>query len=94
MSQTQPKVIKMKKLTIQSLKNIIREEAAKFSAPEEVEGIEKDTKEVDADGFADTLEKPVDMLKALKIEESRLNRRLAKIAEQKKVCVKKIMESK
>ena len=83
-----------KKLTIEGLKKIIHQEAAKFDKPEDVEGVEKDTEEVDADELSDTLAKPVNMLKALKIEESRLNRRLAKIQETKQKLVKRIMESK
>lgn len=83
-----------KKLTIEGLKKIIHQEAAKFNAPEDVEGIEKDTDEVDADEYANTLAKPVDMLKALKIEEGRLNRRLRKIQETKRRLIRRIMESK
>lgn len=39
--------------------------------------------EVDADGFAETLAKDVDYMKALKIQEARLTEKLRRIAEAK-----------
>ena len=39
--------------------------------------------EVDADGFADTLAKDVDYMKALKIQEARLTEKLRRIQEAK-----------
>ena len=69
------------KLSSKVLRRIIAEEAA------------KDTEEVDADEYADTLEKKVDMMKALKIEEARLLRRVKKIREEKKVLALNIADS-
>jgi hypothetical protein len=83
---------KMKKpLTEKTLRALIKNEAAKFGKPEEVEGIEKDTDEVEADEYASTLAKPIDMLSALKIEESRLLRRLKVVRESKAKCLQSIV---
>lgn len=71
------------KLTAEALRNLIKEEAAKFTrdTPEEAAA---DTEELEDGGdYANTLEKHIDMLKALKIEESRLVRRLNRIREHK-----------
>lgn len=69
------------KLTSKLLKRIIEEEVGKFGDMEDTEKRAKDTDEVDADEFADSLEKKIDYIKALKIEEGRIRRRLAKISE-------------
>jgi len=71
------------KLTTQLLKKIIEEEVAKFGDMEDTTSRAKGTEEVDADEFGSdkTLEKKIDYIKALKIEESRLRNRLKKIAE-------------
>lgn len=78
------------KLSAKVLKQLVQEEVKKFGKPEEVEKVAKKTKEVDADELADTLEKHIDMMKALKIEEGKIQayvekatKRLAKIQEQK-----------
>lgn len=63
------------------LKRIIEEEASKFGEEEDVVDAAKDTDEVDADEFADSLEKKIDYEKALKIEETRLRKRFKKIRE-------------
>ena len=81
-----------KHLTIEGLKAIIQQEAAKFGKPGDVEDAPKDTTEVDADEYADTLEKKIDMVSALKIEENRLNRRLKQIGETKAKLMKSIKE--
>lgn len=85
------------KLSAKVLKQLVQEEVKKFGKPEEVEKVAKKTKEVDADEYADTLEKHVDMMKALKIEESKIQKflaraqgRLAKIQEQKSKLAKLI----
>ena len=80
------------KLTSQLLRRIIEEEVAKFGDMESTEDRAKDTKEVDADelGSDDAAEKHIDFIKALKIEETRLRRRLLKIQETKKRLLKKI----
>ena len=80
------------KLTSQLLRRIIEEEVAKFGDMEDTTDRAKDTEEVDADEFGSekSVEKHIDFMKALKIEESRLRRRLAKIQETKKRLVKKL----
>lgn len=85
------------KLSAKVLKQLVQEEVKKFGKPEEVEKVAKKTKEVDADEYADTLEKHVDMMKALKIEEGKIQKflaraqgRLAKIQEQKSKLAKLI----
>ena len=80
------------KLTSSLLKKIIQEEMSKFGDMESTEDRAKESEELDADEFgADkSLEKKIDFLKALKIEENRLRRRLTKIVETRRKFVKKI----
>ncbi len=80
------------KLSSRVLRKIIAEEAAKYTRGTPADAA-KDTEEVDADEYADTLEKKVDMMKALKIEETRLLRRVKKLREQKKALALNIAES-
>jgi hypothetical protein len=65
------------KLTSSLLKRIIMEEINKFGS-EEVEDHDSDAEEVDADeyGTDKALEKKINYVKALKIEEGRLRKRL------------------
>lgn len=74
------------KLTSKLLKQIIEEEVAKFGDMESTEDRAKETEELDADelGSDKAHELSIDFMKALKIEESRLRRRLQKINEIKK----------
>jgi len=74
------------RLTSKLLKQIIEEEVAKFGDMESTEDRAKDSVELDADelGSDKAHELSVDFMKALKIEESRLRRRLQKITEMKK----------
>ena len=62
------------------------EEVAKFGDMESTEDRAKDAEEVDADEFGSdkSLEKKLDYMKALKIEEGRLRRRLEKVVETRK----------
>ena len=75
------------KLTNRLLRRIIEEEVAKFGDMEDVEKVKAD--ETDADEYADALEKKLDFMKALKIEEARLRHRLAKITETRRRMSKK-----
>lgn len=79
-----------RKLTSRLLRKIIDEEVAKFGDMEDVEKKAGSTEEVDADEQADSLEKHIDYVKALKIEESRLTKRLAKVRENKQRALKRI----
>lgn len=78
------------KLTAKGLKQLVQEEVGKFGKVKDVKDVAKKTKEVEADGYADTLEKQVDQMKALKIEESKLKARLATISERKAKLAKLI----
>ena len=71
------------KLTSNMLRKIIEEEASKFGDMEDVEKRADDTEETDADEIADSLGKKIDYVKALKIEEARLVKRLAQVRESK-----------
>ncbi len=79
-----------RKLTPGLLRKIIEEEVSKFGDMETVEKAAKDTEETDADELADSLEKHIDYVKALKVEEARVVRRLAKIRETKQRILKRI----
>lgn len=81
----------VKKLTSALLKRIVREEASKFGNEEETIERAKDTVETDADEYADALEKHLDYVKALKIEENRIIKRLSKIRETRQRVLKKIV---
>lgn len=71
------------KLTSNLLKKIIAEEVAKFGEMESTEDRASDTVDLDADelGSDKALEKKINYIKALKIEESRLRNRLKKVVE-------------
>ncbi len=80
----------IQKLTPALLKKIIEEEVAHFGDMEDTEDRAKDAEETDADEYADALEKHIDYVKALKIEEARTVKRLQKIREAKTRVLKKI----
>lgn len=71
-------------LTPNLLRKIIEEEVGKFGDMKDVEKEAGKTKETDADEQADSLDKHIDYMKALKIEESRLTKRLARVQEATK----------
>lgn len=79
------------KLTSTVLKRIVKEELGKFGKERDVESVPKDTDEVDADEYADTLDKQFDFAKALGLEETRLRRRLKRVAEQRRRALKKLI---
>lgn len=79
------------KLTPDLLKSIIMEEVKKMGKKmKQPADVAKSAPEVDADGYADSLENHFDMYKALGLEEARLVRRLGKIREAKASIKKKI----
>lgn len=80
------------KLTNKLLHRIIEEEVAKFGDMESTEDRAKDAEEVDADehGTDKTSEKHIDFMKALKIEEMRLRRRILKIQETRQRYSKRV----
>ena len=80
---------RVKKLSPQLLRKMIIEEAQNLKLETLEQGKDDPEKvnaeEVDADALAGSLEKDVDYLKALKIHEERLMKRVRQIREAKKV---------
>ena len=80
-------------LTPKMLRSLIEAEVKKgFGDMEDVEKREKDTEEVDADEYADALDKHIDYLKALKVEEKRLSARLKRVKESRARVAKALAE--
>jgi len=84
-----------RKLTPALLKQIILEEASKLDADKkkhekELVAVAAKTKEVDADEYADTLEKEIDHAAALKVKEAVLRSKLRKVQEAAKASKKRI----
>jgi hypothetical protein len=75
------------KLTTRFLKRLIEREMKKSL------DLEIDVNEIDPSDLADSLENKIDYVKALKIEESRLLKRLRKISETKKRIAESITKS-
>ena len=70
-----------KKMTATELRRFVMKEAAKLSG--ELEDVSKiEAEEVDADGYADTLEQDLDMYKAMKIKEARMRRQYKKLVRE------------
>ena len=66
-----------------SLRRFVMREAAKLSG--KLEPVDKvKAEEVDADGYADTLESDIDIYKAMKIKEARLRRKYRKMIKEAK----------
>lgn len=96
-----PKVYKLsmeglKKIIAAEKTKLVKEAAAKssFGPIRDVSKEPKKTKEVEADGYADTLEKEVDYLKAQKVQEAKLIMQLKRLREKMRYNQKKIEESK
>jgi len=82
-----------KKITPNLLKKMIFEEAAKLretleQGKDDSEKIDAD--ETDADAYAQSLEKDIDYLQALKIHESILKEKLGKVLKAKKVIKRRL----
>ena len=72
---------KSKQMTPAQLRRFVMREAAKLSG--ELESVEKvKAEEVDADGYADTLEHDLDIYKAMKIKEARIKRQHRKMVKE------------
>tara|TARA_X000000950_G_C13606509_1_gene533530 strand:- start:280 stop:594 length:315 start_codon:yes stop_codon:yes gene_type:complete len=82
------------KMSASSLRRFVMREAAKLSG--ELEPTDKvKAEEVDADGYADTLESDIDIYKAMKIKEAKLRRKYRKmIREAKRVRKNKLIAKK
>jgi hypothetical protein len=79
---------KVRKLTPALIRRLVKEEKEKYE--KDVKAAASKTKEVEADEFADTLEKHIDYMAALKIKEANLRKQLQQIAEQRKLVRAKI----
>lgn len=81
----------VKKVSVNALRRFILKEGGKagFGPMKDVEDVKAD-QEVDADGFADTLEKDIDHLKVLKIQENKLRRKLGRVQAAKRRMIKKL----
>lgn len=67
------------KLNSNELKKLILKEASDFNAAVTTDEVADDVEEVDADELADTLEKKIDLVAVLKLEENRLITRLKRV---------------
>ena len=88
---------RVKRLTPQLLKRLVLEEKKKLEEVLETEEedslkVASKTEEVDADGFADSLEDPVEWAQVLKLKEAKLRKRLARVVETRKKIRKQILK--
>lgn len=86
---------RVRKITPEFLKKVIKEEAHKLRLETvsggELEPVEKvDAEEVEASEFADSIAKDLDHIKALKITERRLIRKIKQIREAKEQLTRRI----
>jgi hypothetical protein len=85
-----------KRLTPKMLRKLVFEEKKRmledFGAEESIEKVAKDTEEVEADDLADSIEKDIDWMKALKIQEAKLRRRLRRVNETKKRLRRRVIK--
>lgn len=84
---------------MKSLRKLVLEEVSKMTG--KLEPVEKvSAEEVDADGYAETLEQDIDMYKAMKIKEAKLKRQHARLVKEarrvrrnKQLAKKKILRN-
>ena len=70
-----------KSISMRELRKLVMEETAKLSGEiEDVENVEAE--EVEADGYADTLAKDIDMYKAMQVEAKRIRRQYKKLVRE------------
>jgi hypothetical protein len=83
-------------MTPHMIKRMIVQEARRLrkevleTGKEDVEKAAKDTEEVDADEYADSIEQDVDWMKALKIHETRLVRKIREVRSFKKRIARRL----
>ena len=86
---------RVRKVTPDFLKKIIMQEARKLKLETLETGVEDpekvDAEEVDADAYADSLANDIDYIKALKITERKLIKKIKKIREAKKRLASRIV---
>ncbi len=86
---------RINKLTPKMLKRMVLQEKVRLRETLEQgeEDVEKvDAEEVDADEQADALEKDIDYIKVLKIEERKLRRKLRRVNEVKKKLRRRVLK--
>ena len=87
---------RVRKLSPHMIKRMIVQEARRLrkevleTGKEDVEKAAKETEETDADEYADSIEQDIDWMKALKIHESRLARKLREVRRSKKKIARRI----
>jgi hypothetical protein len=79
------------KLTPNMLRQIVREEKAKIDSEILKDG-DVDVHVFDADELADSVGKPVDYVKVLKVEQARLEKRLTRVKQLKEAAIKKSLK--
>lgn len=84
--------MKTAKLTQEQLDRIVMQELKKMVQQGAVEDI-PNAEEVEAEDLADTLEKKIDVYKAMQVEENRLIKRVKQIRENRKKMKQKIFDS-
>jgi len=72
----------LRKIVLEEKRRIIRENDPIEAGVEDPEKVDAD--ETDADEYADSIEKDIDFMKALKIQERKLKRKMKRIQEAKK----------
>jgi hypothetical protein len=72
------------KLTSNLLRKVIMQEVSKMKGGRDVEDVEAEELDADEFGSDKSLEKKIDYMKALKIEESRLRKRIDRISEMRR----------
>ena len=78
----------IKRMIVQEARRLRKEVLE--TGKEDVEKAAKDTDEVDADEYADSIEQDIDWMKALKIHESRLARKLREVRTTKKRLARRL----
>tara|TARA_Y100000310_G_C20183780_1_gene579392 strand:- start:102 stop:380 length:279 start_codon:yes stop_codon:yes gene_type:complete len=86
----------IKKLTPTLLRRMVLSERRKMlevlkTSEESLEKVAAKTEEVPADELADSIEQEIDWLKALKIKENKLRKRLVRVSEVKKRLKKRVI---
>ena len=88
----------MKKVDYRTLRRIIKEEMAVLNEEgltgelEDVEKVAKDVPETEASEYASALEQDIDFMKALKIQEQRLAKKMSRIKEAKRKLRSRILK--
>tara|TARA_E500000331_G_scaffold199855_1_gene191957 strand:+ start:67 stop:351 length:285 start_codon:yes stop_codon:yes gene_type:complete len=73
----------LRKIVLEEKRRIIRENDPIEAGIEDPEKV--DAEETDADEYADSIEKDIDFMKVLKIQERKLKRKMKRIQEAKKI---------